>query len=337
MPQSFRVIAPTCFVLAFATVVLSDSPTPARETRGQPGRPTTVHGDLRLHPDFPSAVLGNRRTIRVLLPPGYDDPAAAEKHYPVIYAHDGQNLFDRATSAFGHEWQLDETLAELVGRGEIPPAIIVGIDNTPDRISEYTADATERGGGRVGDYARFLISELKPFIDTTYRTQPDRHTTFTLGASLGGLVTLYLLREHPDVFGGGAAVSPSLWWANEAETKRWQLSPEPLSPASPPSPDHETTTRGGALPATSLPPGHHVRLWLDIGTREGPEGQWAGHVERVRRLRQVVSTRNDVTLGYLEAEGGIHSEAAWATRTADILRFLLNSGEGREQPPAPAP
>lgn len=259
-------------------------------------RPSTVTGTLRLHPDFRSDALGNARTLRVWLPPGYDDHP--ETRYPVIYFHDGQNLFDAATSAFGHEWQLDEALTALIDARKARPAILVGIDNTPDRIAEYTADPMPLGGGKANAYARFVVNEVKPFIDRNYRTLPDRPHTATAGSSLGGLISLYLLRVHGDTFSAAAVVSPALWWADEAELKRW----------SPP------------FDAVPHPP---ARLWLDMGTAEGPPGQWGRHLDATRRLHAALTQLPGVQIAYEEAHGAAHNDSAWADRAPRILQFLL--------------
>src|SRR5207248_10769831 len=111
-----------------------------------------------------SPELGNRRTLRSYLPPSDDENPG--KRYPVLYMHDGQNLVDAATSPFGTEWQVDETLDAAVGHGDMDEVIVVGIDNTANRIWEYTpcCDATYGGGG-AEPYERFVIDTVKPFVD----------------------------------------------------------------------------------------------------------------------------------------------------------------------------
>ena len=143
---------------------------------GDEGRPHTIAGDVRFHEAFPSAALGNTRRLAVYLPPGYDDEPG--RRYPALYLHDGQNVFDAATSAFGVEWRADETADRLALSGRIEPILIVAIANTPDRVDEYTSrfDPHHGRGGKGALYAKFVAEEVKPFIDQHYRTSPDRAT-----------------------------------------------------------------------------------------------------------------------------------------------------------------
>src|SRR5437588_435457 len=165
-------------------------------------REHTLTGDVRLHKSFHSAILNNDRDVIVYLPPGYD--ADTKRHYPVFYMHDGQNIFDGATSFIpGQEWRIDETAQSLIAAGKIEPLIIVGIYNTgAGRVNEYTPaeDAKYKAGGKADLYGRMLTEELKPFIDATYRTLKSGKHTGLGGSSLGGLVSLYLGLKYPKVF-----------------------------------------------------------------------------------------------------------------------------------------
>lgn len=143
------------------------------------------------------------RRIWLYLPADY---FGSGKAYPVLYMHDGQNLFDHET-AFGAEWEVDETLNRLNG-----PCIVVGIDNGGlRRIPEYTVHDTAHGIAEGRSYMRFVVDTLKPYIDRTYRTLPGRESTFTAGSSLGGLIAFYLCMHFPHVFGGGGTFSPAFW------------------------------------------------------------------------------------------------------------------------------
>ena len=190
------------------------------ELGGAPPVPPGVTGILRTHENMPSRFVDARR-IDVWLPPGYEqDPL---RRFPVLYMHDGQNLFDPALSYIGVDWGMDEVLTRLAAEGRIREAIVVGIWNTPKRFQEYMpAKAITESGlpeswpdmawmqkERVvsDDYLRFLVEELKPFIDTTYRTLPGRGDTAIMGSSMGAFISLYALTEYPDVFGGAGCVS----------------------------------------------------------------------------------------------------------------------------------
>jgi predicted alpha/beta superfamily hydrolase len=262
--------------------------------------PAASPGRLVVHADFPSALLGNRRTLTVYLPPGYDGQTT--QRYPVVYMHDGQNLFDTARAAFGVAWQADATAERLINAGRIPPLLIVGIDNTPQRVDEYAydRDRSERAGGRGALYARFVLDEVKPFIDATYRTLPDRRQTAVVGSSLGGLVSLAMAREHHEQFALCGAVSPSLWWAGGRILDEYELD-------------------GGWM--------RRMRFWLDMGTREESR---RGHVpSAIRRARRLVASLDGARLVpgrdyyYWEVAGGEHNEAAWAARFDKVLLYFF--------------
>jgi predicted alpha/beta superfamily hydrolase len=161
-----------------------------------------ITGEVRYHRNFQGEGLLPRDII-VWLPPSYE--VEKEKRYPVLYAHDGQNLFDPSTSSFGVDWQLDEKADSLIRHGKIKEIIIVGIYNTPERSKEYFTGDTGKS------YMKFIVKELKPFIDKTYRTLPDRKNTASLGSSAGGLFSFMLAWEYNDVFSKAACVSPAFF------------------------------------------------------------------------------------------------------------------------------
>ena len=180
-----------------------------------PGR-ITLTGDIRLLKNFHSTLLNNDRTLILFLPPGYDKHP--DTRYPVLYMQDGQNLFDESTSFAGVEWRMDEAAQKLIGDDDVIPFIIVGIYNSPDRTAEFTPPpmATATSPARGDLYARFLVEGIKPYIDKTYRTQPDRAHTLIGGASMGGLISLYTAQTHPDIFGQIVVLSP---WLRLNDTK----------------------------------------------------------------------------------------------------------------------
>jgi predicted alpha/beta superfamily hydrolase len=141
------------------------------------------------------------RNIIVWLPPNYD--INKKKRYPVLYMHDGQNIIDPATSTFGVDWQIDETADSLIKQNKIKEIIIVGIYNTKDRNAEYSY-------GDMGHaYMDFIVDKLKPFIDSEFRTLPGRNNTAVMGSSMGGLISLELAWEHPEVFSAAGCLSPA--------------------------------------------------------------------------------------------------------------------------------
>lgn len=264
-------------------------------------REHTLTGDLRLHKSFHSAILNNDRDIIVYLPPRYD--ADSKKRYPVFYLGDGQNIFDGATSFIpGQEWRVDEAAQSLIQAGKIEPLIIVGIYNAgAERVNEYTAaqDPKYKAGGKADLYGRFLIEEVKPFIDKTYRTKPDAKNTGLGGSSLGGLVSLYLGLKNPTLFTRIAVVSPAVWWADNQIVHYTEDQPR-------------------------KPP---LRIWLDTGTKEGRDANEAQKtVDGARLLKTTLIKRgwkDGKDLKYVEAQGAEHNEKAWAARTAQILEFLF--------------
>ncbi len=268
---------------------------PLLETTAEhPGVEHTLTGDVRTHDNFHSRYLDHDRTVIVYLPPGYDDGSA--DRYPVLYLHDGQNIFDRAT-AFGEEWHVDENAQQLIIDGEIQPLIIVGIYNTGEfRIDEYTPTCEKKMRGRGGhadDYGRMLIEELKPFIDATYKTLPSAASTAVGGSSLGGLLTMHLGLRYPTAISKLAVLSPSVWWDNRVLLTEVEAL------------DHK------------LP----LEIWLDAGTDEGSET-----LANARALRDALLAKGwtlDVDLAYLEVQGGGHNEASWGARVGDVLKFLF--------------
>jgi predicted alpha/beta superfamily hydrolase len=239
-----------------------------------------------------SPQLDNERDLLVSLPAKY---ATRECRYPVIYMHDGQNLFDPAMS-FAGSWNVDVAMAVL-GLGGLE-AIVVGIPNMgQERLAEYSAfDHPEVGAGRGDLYLRFLIDTVKPLIDAQYLTLPDRADTGIVGSSMGGLISLYAFFRHPESFGFAGVLSPSLWLT-------------------------ETATFAFVAEAAFSP----GRLYLDVGTREG-----ARHVASARRMRDLLEAKG-YRLGYdlmwVEEELGHHHEAAWARRFQKALPFLVPPAE----------
>ena len=259
----------------------------------------TLTGIIKWHRAFQSRVLGNRRDVLVYLPPSYR--RFSSRRYPVLYLNDGQNVFDAVTSFAGVEWGVDETAQRLIGRKLIEPLIIVAVANTgEERVDEYAPtpgviemkdQRRKRSRGLVHIYGQFLIEELKPFIDSKYRTKSQAEFTGLGGSSLGGLATLAMGIFYSEVFTRLIVMSPSIWWDDYAIFRLVGIVGE-------------------------KPP---LKIWLDTGT---DEPGW----ELARHLRDCLidkGWRLGTDLSYLEVKGANHSEAAWAARVEPALRFLF--------------
>jgi predicted alpha/beta superfamily hydrolase len=242
--------------------------------------------DQRVYRNYQSKFVPKDRDVIVALPAGYDKDTT--RRYPVLYMHDGNSVFSI--------WRLDETAAYMAAHNVIEPIIIVHVDNggtQEDRFDEYTHNRDSRGrGGNANNYGRMLVEEIKPMIDAEYRTLTDAANTGLGGASLGGLVTLYLGLKYPGTFGKLAVVSPSLWRDLDGTIQR-QIKGLTARPA--------------------------LRIWLDIGTEEGP-------TNAIRQLRDLLKSKGwvmDSDLIYFEAKGAKHQEDAFAPRGAMFLKFFF--------------
>lgn len=254
------------------------------------------------------------RDVQVWLPPGYD--ASTEPRYPVLYLHDGQNVFD--AQAAGAEWQVDEAAQQGVLSGRLRPFIVVAVASTQTRTLDYTPTAMtlsaerlgraapERQGGGVAAYARFLLGELKPVIDARFRTLTGAADTAVGGSSLGGLASMWLALHRPETFGAALVVSPSVWWDD-----RWVL-------------------RDAAASAPTPRP----RLWVDMGALEGPQA-----VDLARDLATLLRHRgwSDRQLRFTEDPRGQHDEASWARRVPAMLDFLYGTAPQASMGRGPEP
>ncbi len=272
------------------------APVGAAEATASPGRlrrrAITLPGSLAVLRDVRSPQLHNRRDVYVYLPPSYG--TAGDRRYPVLYMHDGQNLFDPALS-FSGAWRVDLAMQTAARLGF--EAIIVGVSNMGGaRLDEYSPffDESVGGGGAADLYVDFLLHTLKPMIDAQFRTQPAPASTGILGSSMGGLVSLYAFFREPHAFGACGVLSPALWFGKRA-----------ILPF---------------VEAAAAPPG---RIWLDVGTAEG-----ARTVMNVRLLRDVLTRKGYVegeSLRVMIAAGAAHNEAAWGRRIKKAIPFLLGA------------
>jgi len=258
-----------------------------------PGAPT-LPARVSLHPRFHSRFLVDDRDITVYVPPQYEEQP--DRRFPVLYLHDGQNLFDPSTSFIpGRTWRVAETADAAIEAGEVAPLIIVGVANTGDhRLKEYTyIPDWKMGGGEADKYGRLITEDLMPFINANYRTLHGRENTGMGGSSLGGLATLYLGLKYSDLFSRLAVLSPSVWW------------------------NHKSII--GYVNDTRLE--HRPRIWLDVGTAEGR--RTLADADQLERRFEAKGWRHECDLHYERVAGGTHDEASWAQRVGPMLRFLF--------------
>jgi predicted alpha/beta superfamily hydrolase len=271
-------------ILVFAFVILCSWPSLTGNAQQQYRALTP---DLRLH-DLHSKFLPKDTRVFVWLPPDYDSETA--KRYPVFYMHDGASVF--------FTWRIDEIAKPLVSSRQVEPLIIVMVSNggtQDDRFDEYTPTRSPEfsSGGKADAYGRMLVEELKPLIDSEYRTLTDAAHTGLGGVSLGGLVSLYLGLKQPAIFGRLAVMSPSVWWDNKVIVR--------------------SVKKLDSKPA--------MRIWLDIGTAEG-----AGSISDVKELRDALVKRGwalNSDLMYFEAKGAEHNEESFARRAGLMLKYLF--------------
>lgn len=249
---------------------------------------------LRQLRGFRSAYLPDERDVLVWLPPVYG--AEPERRFPVVYLHDGQNLFDGRTSYVpGRTWCAHATADRLTRERLIEPVILVGINNTGlRRMAEYTpAPDPHFGGGEGPLYGRLLVDELQPLIDESFRTLREPSDTGLVGSSLGGLISLFLGISYPQVFGKVGALSPSVWWNRREILGRVDVA-------------H---------------PNPRPRIWLDMGMSEGSQ-----HLRDTDLLHHRLAThgwQDERDLRYLRDPGGLHDEDAWARRLPLVLQWLF--------------
>lgn len=268
---------------------------------------------LERYPQMKSDIVGYDRDLWLYMPPGYDQESDS---YPVIYMHDGQNLFDPA--AFYGGWKADQVVDSLLAQGRMREVVIVGIANTPDRMEEYTQveDFLPAYGGTMGGdaplYARHIVEEVKPFIDARYRTLPSRENTAVLGSSLGGLVSYYIGWEYPEVFRYVGGMSSTFGWGSL-------------------NLDNQTIIED--VQADSK---QSILYYLDSGGDDGggckdtdndgvyddnanADDNWCETWQMYTVLKAKGFTTSE--LKYVTSPGQEHNEASWNTRLDDVFTF----------------
>ncbi len=256
---------------------------------GGGGNSTAAENVSIVDDNFHMPQLDRNRRIWIYLPPDYD---AGEIHYPVLYMHDGQNLFDTFTS-FAGEWEVDETLNELFSEGYQVP-IVVGIDNGGgERINEYTPWVNSTYGGGQGDlYIEFLIQTLKPYIDENFRTLIDRENTGIMGSSLGGLISHYGALNNQDVFGKSGIFSPSYWFSDTVWTFTSDMGKQ-----------------------------KQMKLYQLMGSLEGG-GEAVNQMWQMDSLFTELGFNND-ELYSIEIPNGEHNEALWRDNFRDAYLWMF--------------
>jgi predicted alpha/beta superfamily hydrolase len=264
------------------------------------GRFASLSGNIEKITNFESKVLGNKRGLIVYLPPQYE--TEPNRKFPVLYMHDGQNIFDGMTSYIpNQEWRADEAAESLIKAGLIEPIIIVGIDNGgADRANEYLPIkikmGNQEGGGNADKYGDMLATEIMPMINAKYRTKTGAENTGLCGSSFGGVITCYLGIKHPDKFGKLGIVSPSVWVGNRALVGMVQ----PVS---------KKTKR--------------PKIWLDMGGKEGFDSTRDAQLLFDAYTKAGWKPKSEIVLA-LEPNAE-HNELAWSRRIPSILTYLFGT------------
>ena len=264
-------------------------------------------GNVILLENFPSQYVKNRN-IEVYTPPGY----SKNKFYPVLYMHDGQNVFNPATSYSGIDWGVDEAIDSLVELGIIEPLIVVAVWNSPLRSEEYCpavisgrelSDFYKKDYPNVpdslhiisDDYLKFMVREVKPFIDSAFKTKANQKNTYIMGSSMGGLISAYAVSEYPEVFGGAACLSTH-WPAVSIRLSEWIKKDFPKA-------------------------GVH-KWYFDRGT-EQIDSEYGHYQEKVNKIFDEKGYSENIDYISLEFKGAGHSELAWKQRIHIPLEFLV--------------
>ena len=269
---------------------------------------------MLLHRDMPIPQLGRHRNVRVYLPVGYRD---GNLRYPVLYMHDGQNVFEPELCLSGASWQAAEQLDALQSAGKANAMIIVAIDCSPQRghlgrRDEYSpwpispppaladwAQASQPQGGEGQAYCDFIVETLKPFIDSRYRTRATREHTYIAGSSMGGFISLYAALRHQDTFSMAGVFSPAFWFA--AGPMRAWIEQTPIT--------------------------RPMRIYMDIGTNETSDDAISAfpalYYDLAVDFAELLSSKsNDLRCDFSIDHGAVHSETAWARRFCAMIEKL---------------
>ncbi len=297
--------------LLFTLFVLLGLPAAARASEPLP---TVAVGRIERLANFPSRFV-DARNVDVWLPEGY----SREKRYAVLYMHDGQMLFDANTTWNKQAWNVQDSVQRLINAQRIPDTIIVGVwNNGKFRHSEYFPQKYLAGmppqarealikenlqnRPQSDNYLKFLVQELKPAIDAQYATRPDAASTFIMGSSMGGLISVYAMNEYPQVFGGAAGLSTH--WVGRHQ----QNAAIPLAAFN--------YLRGHLADATTH------RLYQDHGTLD-LDALYAPYQLVINDIVREAGYQDQRSFKTLVFEGTGHNEKAWAARVDQPLLFLM--------------
>jgi predicted alpha/beta superfamily hydrolase len=241
-----------------------------------------IVGNVNYHRGFFSEYLNNNRDIIVWLPPSYREDE--KRHYPVLYMHDGQNIMDPKTSYAGMDWRVDETLTKLIKQNKTQEVIVIGINNTKERLEEYSD--TKKGR----NYINFIVAELKPFIDSKYRTLTARENTAVLGSSMGGLISFLTAWNFPEVFSKAGCMSSSFYYDNDKAIK---------------------------MVKNYSGPKKNIKIYID----HGEDGLVRGQKMFCALTKKGYLVGTDID--YFYAPGAEHNEKEWADRLERPLLFFF--------------
>jgi enterochelin esterase-like enzyme len=263
------------------------------------------------------------RRVVVWLPPSYSK--RGPKH-AVLYMHDGQNLFDKATAGYGMEWEIDEHLSKLIADKKVRPTIVVGIWNTPKRLQEYVPSKAFTslppeyrdkvralyGGDPLSDgYLKFIVRELRPLIDRRFNVKTDRANTAIMGSSMGSLISLYAIDEYPQIFGLAGMMST-----------HWPLFMTPEGKSVDQKEFEVVSSAFERYLRPALPDPRTHKLYFDHGTEtlDAIYKEYQDRVDAVVAKRGYQRGVNWLTRNY---PGQKHNEISWASRVDAPLTFLL--------------
>jgi predicted alpha/beta superfamily hydrolase len=282
IPQNTVVVVRSDTVISLRPVTWNDLST-TRQNRTRAGG---ITGKVKYHRGVKGMDLKNDRDLIVWLPPSYEKESS--KRYPVLYMHDGQNVFDPSTSFLGYDWRADEVADSLIRSGAIEEIIIVGINNSPERMQEYADTPLGRS------YARFVAYRVKPLIDSLYRTKPDRGHTAVMGSSMGGLISMMLLAWHPDVFSRAGCLSSSIGFGIREQALEKMFADDQVNKG--------------------------LFIYMDVGELEN--GLVPGNSAFATFL-QNHGFEPGKNFEYFFAKGAVHNEPAWAHRLWRPMRFMF--------------